>query len=348
MSYFVSPVLGMSLPNAGTAQAFEIAVQNANMALIEGGFTSDRTTLSTHTTQIATLNGGTGRGTLADYKVATPAALQALTGMVFGDVAVMAGDGTNFTQAVFQYNGTKWAAPVVQFTTAAGAMAAFVTYLALGTNANIILTGGTGLINGIIPVWSNGTRWAKLGVLAPTAAPTMTGAGNTAVINDDGTVTCTFTNVAGGTAIFQGVNPTVAAQGSDTSDCMISFAGSATNLSIALAVATAPSITNYYVYGGTTPQTGVRAAVAAAAPPGNVNWTPLGGAIGGEINLELRHANTAVATHGFVRGKGWAALATSETQVDVVLTHTPATAYDAMEVVVSAATVLTFESKVRW
>jgi hypothetical protein len=146
VSYFVSPVLGMSLPNAGTAQAFEIAVQNANMALIEGGFTSDRTAITAQGTAIATLQGASGRGTLADYKVATPAALQALSTMVQGDTAVMVGDGTNFSLATFQYNGSKWAVQFVSFllsTTAA--FAAFTTYLALGTNTNLIQSGGQGV-----------------------------------------------------------------------------------------------------------------------------------------------------------------------------------------------------------
>lgn len=344
MAYIISPVLGMKLADPTTIQAFVTTDVNADFLALENGIVADRVRLSALETFEGVVNAGVARGTLADYKVATPAALQALANMVAGDTAVMAGDGTNFTQAVFQYTGAKWAAPVVQFTSAAGAMAAFTTYLLLGTNTNLLQTGGTGILNGLVPVQYGANGWQKLGLVRPTANPPTTG-GST-IINDDGSLTCTFTGAGTVTPAnyFASTNP----YDTDDYDVEINGSGSASTYTLKLANAGVvdPATTTYDTFGTSFAQTGVPTAATALATS---QWFLSNNVavVRFDATIELKHPALAVPTTGELRATAVVTANTAKNKLLLSCDNNANTAFDAFQVIVSAACVVNIKVKPR-
>lgn len=283
------------------------------------------------------------RGIGADYFAATPAALQAISDMTAGDAAYLAGDVTNFTSAVFIYNGSKWTSPVVRFTTAAGAMAAFVTYLNLATNTNIVMTSGTGTIaTGAslmpIPVYSNGTRWARQGVIPPPAsAPVgVVITGTSFSIDDLGVTTLTAVTVA----TFQNVIPTLAQAGSRR--IRIKINGTlATAGTVSLKTATAGTAeganTNCDWYGPGSTQAGVASNATSLA---QASWPISNGFSGTVFDFRLNwvHAGEALATDGdyYYKMKTAVALGTAQEGAGTV-DHRAAVMFDGINLVFSTA-----------
>lgn len=88
MAYITTPDLGLELADPTTIQAFETTNVNSNFLLLEAGIVADRVRISAEETKSATLLAGAGRGTIAQYTVASLAALDAISTAVVGDEAV--------------------------------------------------------------------------------------------------------------------------------------------------------------------------------------------------------------------------------------------------------------------
>lgn len=96
MTYFITPVLGLTLPNPGTGQTFETPVVNNDFVLLENGIAADRN-------RLGVLEGKTVlRSTAAVFQVATTGNLPS-SGVIAGDLAVVASN-----KGLYAYNGTSW------------------------------------------------------------------------------------------------------------------------------------------------------------------------------------------------------------------------------------------------
>lgn len=188
MSYSFTTNLGLSMANPGTGQAFVTADINANWSAIDVFAGATNTSIGTINSKITALQNGAGRGTLANFTASTPGALNAIVPTTYGDTAFLLGDGTSFRGAIFTaiYSGAVavWQAAEVQFINGTTAPAAFVTYLALGTNTSISLLGATGVnqINGQLLSWNPGlSTWSAQ--VSGTIIPTAVNTGGTVAVN---------------------------------------------------------------------------------------------------------------------------------------------------------------------
>lgn len=283
------------------------------------------------------------RGTGADFIAATPAALHALAGQaVAGDYAYLVGDAVNFGHAIFIYDGAHWTTPVVQFLSAAGAMAAFLTYCNIGVNTSINNVGGLGTIAGVVPVYFNGSRWARVGVIPPSAAPTVSNC--VATLNDDGSVHLVFSGA--GTALLPGVLNN-ALYDTDIFDVEASMTGgtaNTVNFKLGAAGVADVSTVNYDWYGPSWPQTGV---VTALSNLGGPNWGGMFASISAEIEIELRHANLPVVTEGFMRIKDVQTLGTAQHGTELRIDHKASTAWTDIQIIVLSACTIDVKVKPR-
>lgn len=89
MTYFITPVLGLTLPTPATAQTFETPVVNNNFILLENGIQADRVRITATEVRY---------GFVADLD-----ALLAVSSPVSGWIRIVAEGG-----ASFEYNGSIW------------------------------------------------------------------------------------------------------------------------------------------------------------------------------------------------------------------------------------------------
>lgn len=147
MTYFITPVLGLTLPNPGTGQTFETPVVNNDFVLLENGIAADRTRLTNVETRATTLEGKPSfRSTAAFYNVANAAGRAAISGQQPGDSCIQRDTGH-----VRQWNGTAWlhtSALVPIIPTAAGSFSGGA--VSIEPNGRILVSGAcTGVgVNG--------------------------------------------------------------------------------------------------------------------------------------------------------------------------------------------------------
>ena len=88
MAYITTPDLGLELADPMTIQAFETTNVNSNFLLLEAGIVADRVRISAEETKSATQLAGPGRGTIAQWSVASLAALDVISTAIIGDEAM--------------------------------------------------------------------------------------------------------------------------------------------------------------------------------------------------------------------------------------------------------------------
>lgn len=188
----------------------------------------------------------------------------------------------------------------------------------------------------------NGTRWQKAGLSAPTSQTTT---GGTSVINDDGSVTCTFTGA--GNVILNGVFALPALYDTDDYDIEVSMSGgtaNSVNFKLTAGGVVDASTTNYDWFGQTYTQAGT---VTPLSTLGGANWGGMFSSISAEIGIELRHAASAVPTYGFVHIQDVQTLGTAQHGTDLRFDHRASTVWDGIQIIVVSACTLVVKVKPR-
>ena len=195
----------------------------------------------------------------------------------------------------------------------------------------------------LVPIEYNGTSWQKHGLIKPTAQVTT---GGTSVINDDGSITSTFTGA--GTLTLQNCFLATSVYDTDDYDIEISGAGSAStyNMKMASGGTVDPATTTYDTFGQTVSQAGTAtAATILAAQPWFLNNNVAG--VRFEATIEMRHPALAVKTSCILHGNNVITADTSKSKLHLNLDNNANTAWDGLQLAVSAACVVTTRIKPR-
>ncbi len=180
----------------------------------------------------------------------------------------------------------------------------------------------------------NGTAWHKIGVLRPSAAVVSAGAGSS-VINDDGSVTVTFTG-AGNVIISNCIAPIAL---TDINDLDLTWTGSASGI-VTMKQATGgvvdPVTTGYDTNGLRILFDGTTAALTAI---NTSSWTINGpGGVTSEIELEIRGAlNPAKGTVILNNGRTLITAGTNDNRIVESHFNRALTAFDGMQIAVAGA-----------
>lgn len=192
-------------------------------------------------------------------------------------------------------------------------------------------------------------RWQKKGLNAPSAA-VQTGTGAT-VINDDGSVTSTFTAAGGGNVILTNAMLGIATYDTDEYDIELSLictTATGSQVQMRMAVAGVPDIS-----AANHDDWGVGATQAGAYTGATYMNQPYHLLSNGQVPLEfdcqinMRHAQKVQRTRSFWDATMMVTVGTSEQHVRANMTHRLTTQFDGFQILVTAPCVLTIKVKPR-
>lgn len=256
---------------------------------------------------------------------------------------------TNAPGMIFRYDsgGIGWGAyGEAVFDTIAHRDAALTAPIA---NMHVILTSIANMRMEYVGIFGSGGRWQKIGLLKPDSALVSTGNGSS-VINDDGSVTITFTS-AGNVEVKNCIPNILLTDIVDVDANWKSTAAQYLSMKQGSGGVVDPATTGYDLYGISINQAGTYASggmTALNSPNWLINNVNTATYIEYEATFEIKHAlDSTKSTRIEMRGNVIAAIGTSENKLDMQLNNRAATAFSDLWFSSTGAGVLTLKFRPR-